>query len=152
MSTYTDAQIRTAIEGVITTAAPLAVVFPWWALGVKQDMWPGMLRSSADSNRVHGYVITRTSDEGREVAMRCVERTWSYDIWGLHYYQTGTKASNSDLTFQAELDAITTAFDDVANLTAALKRRSPIRWTIDLNIYGGELMHFAVGQITIDPC
>jgi len=152
MSTYTDAQIRTAVESVITTAAPLAVVFPWWALGIKQDMWPGSLRSASDSNRVHGYVITRTADEGREVAMRCVERTWSYDVWGLHYHATGNKTANSDLSFNLELDAITAAFDDVATLPAALKRRSPIRWTIDLNVYGGELLHFAVGQITIDPC
>lgn len=152
MSTYSDEDIRTAIAGVITTAAPLAVVFPWWVLGVKQDMWPGMLRSSQDSDRVHGYVITRTADEGREVAMRCVERAWSYDIWAIHYYQTGTSAANTDLTFNEELDTITAAFDNVASLANALKRRSPIRWTIDLNVYGGELLHFAVGQITFDPC
>lgn len=151
-TTYTDNQIRTAIEGVITTAAPLAVVYPWWVLGVKQDMWPGLMRSSADSDRVHGYVITRAQDAGVEKAMRCVERKWSYDIWALHYYQTGTRAGNSDLTFNAELDAISAALDDVSTLDAALKRRSPINWMIDLNVYGGELLHFAVGSITIDPC
>jgi len=151
-TTYTDLDIRTALESVITTAAPLAVVYPWWVLGVKQDMWPGLLRSSTDSDRVHGYVITRTQDAGREVAMRCVERDWSYDIWALHYYQTGNKAANSDLTFNTELDAITAALDDVASLANALKRRQPIRWAIDLNVYGGELLHFAVGSITIDPC
>jgi hypothetical protein len=64
---------------------------------------------------VHGYVITRTQDAGREVAMRCVERDWSYDIWAMHYYQTGNKTANSDLTFNTELDAITAALDDVAS-------------------------------------
>lgn len=151
-TTYSDQQIRTALEGIITTAAPLAVVYPWWVLGVKQDMWPGLMRSSLDSDRVHGYVITRAQDEGVEKAMRCVNRSWSYDIWALHYYQTGNRTANSDLTFNTELDLITSALDDIATVPNELKRRQPIRWTIDLNVYGGELLHFAVGSITIDPC
>lgn len=150
--TYTDAQVRTAIEGVIQTAASSAVVYPWWVLGVKQDMWPGILRSSSDSNRVHAYVFTRSANLGTEKAMRCVERTWSYDLWAFHYYSTGTRTANSDLTFNAELNAIADAFDDVSTLANALKRREPIRWTIDLNVYGGELLHFAVGQLTIEAC
>lgn len=151
-TTYSDQQIRTALEGIITTAAPLAVVYPWWVLGVKQDMWPGLMRSSSDSDRVHGYVITRAQDEGVEKAMRCVNRSWSYDIWALHYYQTGNRIANSDLTFNTELDLITAALDDIVTVPNELKRRQPIRWTIDLNVYGGELLHFAVGSITIDPC
>lgn len=150
--TYTDAQVRTAIEGVIQTAAPLAVVYPWWVLGTKPDMWPGSLRASADGNRVHAYVFTRSRDEGVEKAMRCVDRLWTYDLWAFHYYSTGTKTANSDLTFNAELNAVAAAFDDVATLTAALKRRQPLQWNIDLNVYGGELLHFAVGSLTIEAC
>lgn len=150
--TYTDAQVRTAIAGVIQTAASSAVVYPWWVLGVKQDMWPGILRSSSDSNRVHAYVFTRSDNTGIEKGMRCVERIWTYDIWGFHYYLTGTSSSNSDLTFNAELNAICDAFDDVSTIADALKRRQPPRFTIDLNVYGGELLHFAVGQLTIEAC
>jgi hypothetical protein len=150
--TYTDAQVRTAIETVIQTAAPLAVVYPWWVLGAKQDIWPGLVRSASDGNRAHGYVFTRSRDEGIEKAMRCVDHLWTYDLMGFHYYSTGTKAANTDLTFNAELDAIAAAFDDVASLPAALKRRQPLQWNVDLNVYGGELLHFAVGSLTIEAC
>lgn len=150
--TYTDAQVRAQIASVISAAASSAVVFPWWVLGVKQDMWPGMLRSSSDSNRVHAYVFTRSADQATEESMRCVRHDWIYDLWAFHYYSTGTSASNSDFTFNAELDAISAAFDDVSSLHAALKRRQPITWRVDLQVYGGELMHFAVGQLRIEAC
>ena len=107
MTTYTDQQIRSEIETVIKTAAPLAIVYPWWVLGVRQDMWPALLRSSSDGDRVHGYVITRAKDDGREKSMRCVVRNWTYDIYAAHYYATGNKTTNTDLTFNAEIDLIT---------------------------------------------
>lgn len=41
--TYTEAQMREALEGEIKAAAPLAVVFPWWALegmsGPGRESW-----------------------------------------------------------------------------------------------------------------
>lgn len=149
---YTDAQVRTAIEAVIVAAAPLAVVYPWWVLGADSAIWAGVLKSSSDGNRVHGYVLTRSRNVGVERGLRCVERTWSYDVWGFHHYSTGNRTANSDLDFNAELDAIALAFDDVASLPAQLKRRDPLEWQVDLNVYGGELLHFAVGQLTLEAC
>lgn len=84
--------------------------------------------------------------------MRCVRHDWIYDIWAFHHYSTGTSSGNSDFAFHAELDAISAAFDDVASLHAALKRRQPITWRVDLQVYGGELMHFAVGQLQLEAC
>ena len=150
--TYTESDVRSAIESLIQTAAPNAVVFPWWVLGYQRDVWPGLLRSDADGGKVHGYVITRSMSDGTETGMRCVRRYWSYEIWGFHYYATGNKTSNTDLTFNAEFDAITTAFDDVSTLAASLQRRQPPKWNVDLGVYGGELLHFAVGTITIEAC
>ena len=150
--TYTDEQIRTDIESVITTAAPLAVVYPWWVLGLKEDMWVAAMRSPLDNDRVHAYTFTRTRSDGMEKSMRCVERQWSYDIWALHYYSTGKKTANTDLLFNAELDAITEAFDNVSGLPIRLQRRQPLQWSQDLGIYGGEMLHFAIGLLTVEVC
>ena len=49
--TYTESNVRSAIESLIQTAAPNAVVFPWWVLGYQRDVWPGLLRSDADGGK-----------------------------------------------------------------------------------------------------
>ena len=150
--TYTEAQVRASIKDVIQAAAPNAVIYPWWILGHKENHWPGLLRSSADDNKVHGYVITRSSNEGTETGSRCVRRYWSYELWGFHYYETGNSTSNTDLTFNAEIDAITDSFDQITELALPLQRRQVPKWIIDLGLYGGELLHFAVGSLTIEAC
>lgn len=149
---YTDLQVRQAIESVVQANAPNAVIYPWWVLGANPGMWAAMLKSPNDGGRVHGYVFTRIGDVGREVGMRCVEHTWTYDLWGFHHYSTGNKTSNTDLDFIAELDAISAAFDAVGNLPPQLKRREPLNWTVDLNVYGGELLHFANTNVTLIAC
>lgn len=151
----TDADIRTALTAVLTTAAPLAVVYPWWCLGADQDKWPGILRSTLDldangAKRTHGYVLTRKDSTGEDVAMRGTRRTSRYTIAALHYYTTGTTAANSDLTFHAEIDAITAALDDKTTLDALLQRRKPITWALDLKTLGGELVHIGMGSVEIE--
>lgn len=151
MATYTESQIRAAIKTVIETAAPTSVVFPWWVLGHDQNEWPGLLISSADSDRVHGYVITRTGTEGERKNPQCVTRSFSYDIWGFHFYkEDSTSASNSDLTFNTELDAICNAFINAATLPAELQRvEEEPSFRMDLDIFGGELLHYATGRLVV---
>lgn len=153
MPTYTESQIRAAIAQVITAAARNAVVFPWWSLGEDSNDWPGQLKPEGgdDAGKVHGYVITRTSTEGERKNPQCVTRLFSYDVWGFHFYDSESKsASNSDLTFNAELDAICNAFITAENLPAELQRVSEEpSFRLDLDIFGGELLHYATGRLVV---
>lgn len=151
MATYTESQIRTAIASVITTAAPNAIVFPWFVLGHDQNEWPGLLISAADGNKPHGYVITRTQTEGERKNPQCVTRTFSYDIWAFHWYDdASTSAANSDLAFNTELDAICNAFINATTLPAELQRvEEELSFRVDLDIFGGELLHYATGRLVV---
>ena len=163
MASPADTSIRAALKSVIETAAPLAVVFDWWVLGANEDQWPGYLRSSSDldangQKRVHGYVITRIGadpNEGRATRRNSasVRRMFQYSILALRYYDSSsTSASNSDVTFNAELDAISDALDDLTSVSATLSRAEPIAWAVNLKPYGGELLHIARGVISVPSC
>jgi hypothetical protein len=154
MAAYTDAQIRTAILSVLASAAPNAVIFPWWALGHDPAMWPGILKPSSgpDANKVHGYVLTRTNSEGERRNSECVKRLFNYSIWGFYFYdETSTNANNSDARFNAELDAITNAFIIAASLPAELRRvQEEPQFRVDVDSFGGELLHFASGRLVVE--
>jgi|SRR5262245_13234198 len=156
MATYTEAQMRSAIGTVVGTAAPLAVVFPWWALGGDEREWPGKLISTADGSRVHGYVITRRRTFANRENPACVRRFFTYSIRGLRWYDdTGNTSANSDLTYNAELDAICLAFANKNLLPVAIKRiaeDSELNFDLDLNVFGGQLLHRSVGEITFEQC
>src|SRR5262245_38433276 len=153
---YTEAQMRAALQAEIEAAAPLAVVFPWWALGHDPNEWPGILKSPADSDRVHGYVITRRRTFGERENPNCVRRFFTYQIRGLRWYdETGNEDANSDLAYNAELDAIGARFANKSSLPAPLKRiaeESELNFDVDLNVFGGELLHRSVGEITFEQC
>lgn len=157
MPTFTEAQMREAIETEIVAAAPLAVVFPWWVLDGEENEWPAKLVSSSDSDRVHGYVITRRGTRTQRENPNCVRRFFTYQIRGLRYYETGTRTSNSDLAYNAELDAICARFANKnrVDLPQAIKRiaaDSELDFRADLKIVGGQLLHIALGEITIEQC
>jgi hypothetical protein len=152
MATFTEAQIRAALETIIKAAAPNAVVYPWWVLGHDQNMWPGLLRPSSgpDANKVHGYVITRTQTDGKRENQQCVERQFSYTVWGFHFYETGDRTANSDLAFNAELDAIADSFIVVSSLPPELRWiDSEPSFRVDLDVFGAQLLHYAVGQLQV---
>lgn len=161
MPTYTEAQIREAIENVVKTAAPAAVVFPWWCLDPDPNAWPAQLtpETGADTGKTHGYVITRRrtepvggGDDGR-VNVCKVRRGFNYDIIGLHFHDTGTRTANSDLKFSAELDAICNAFSNATVFKGTALARSHVpEFTADLRMLGGALRHFALGSVTVEQC
>jgi hypothetical protein len=158
MATYTEAEMREAIEGEIVAATTqnsvqLAVVFPWWVLGDNEDQWPGKLVSPGDGNRVHGYVITRYQTVAERVNPGCVRRFFAYQIRGMRFYETGNRTANSDLIYNAELDAICARFANKNTLPKAINRITAdgeLRFSLDLKIFGGQLLHRSVGQITIE--
>jgi len=148
MPTYTESQIRTAIETVLNANTTNAVVFPWWVLGDDPNMWPGILKN-ADGN-VHGYVITRQEMAGERKNPQCVTRSFTYAIWGFYYYTTGNRMANTDLTFNAELDAICNAFIIASTLPPELQRvEEELDFRIDLDIFGGQLLHYATGRLVV---
>jgi len=154
MPTYTETQIRAAIETVINANTTGAVVFPWWVLGDDPNMWPGLLRSAADGDRVHGYVITRRRIDATETVFdrkspQCADTDLDYAIWGFHFYDTGNRTANTDLTFNAELDAIRNAFTVLNTLPAELQRAGMPQFDVDLDIFGGELLHYATGRLVV---
>src|SRR5215510_10256676 len=153
MATFTEAQIRAALRTVIANAAPNAVIFPWWVLGHDPNQWPGVLKPSSgpDVNKVHGYVFTRTLTEAERRNSQCVRRVFTYDIWGFYFYdETSNNSSSSDVRFNAELDAINDSFIAPATLSPELQRvmQEP-QFSVDLEVFGGELLHFARGQLIV---
>jgi hypothetical protein len=124
-------------------------------LGGDDREWPGKLVSPADSNRVHGYVITRRRTFADREQPNCVRRFFTYQIRGLRFYESGNRTANSDLTYNAELDAICLRFANRATLPRSINRiveDGELDFRIDLDIYGGELLHRSIGEITIEQC
>jgi hypothetical protein len=162
MPTYTEAQIREAIETEIKLAAPNAVVFPWWNLSGDMDTWPGKLipETGPDAGKVHGYVLTRGQigqigggEDGRVTLCR-VRPAFTYEIVGMHFHDTGNRTANSDLKFNAELDAISERFKDLTNFTGTALARvhMPRFGQVDLKVLGGALRHFALGSLVAEQC
>lgn len=160
MPTFTEADMRKALEGEIKAATTvggveLAVVFPWWALGGDEDQWPGKLVSKNDGNRVHGYVITPSGTYSKRINPNCITQFFTYEIRGLHWYSTGNRATNSDLAHTAELVAICARFGNKDNLPRPIRRilaGSELAFTMNLKMYGGQLLHKSAGRITIEQC
>lgn len=146
--------MREAIEGEIKAAAPKAIVYPWWALGGTESAWPGKLVSPADDNLVHGYVITPSRTYSERENPNCVRQFFTYEVRGLRWYDdAGTRAANSDLDYTAELIAICQRFANKSSLPQSI-RRIVNEWDfrINLNLYGGQLLHRSIGSITIEQC
>jgi hypothetical protein len=157
MPTYTEAAMRAALEAEIKGAAPAAVVFSWWNLSGDDRTWPGKLTptTGADAGKVHGYVITRRRTYAERYNPACVRRFFTYQIRGLRFHETGNRTANSDLAYNAELDAICERFANKSSLPDAIRRiaeSSELDFTIDLNLYGSQILHRAVGSITIEQC
>jgi hypothetical protein len=156
MPHYTEEQIREAIREVLAAAAPKAKIFPWWALGHDPSEWPGILKPETgdDSGKVHGYVFTRINTEGNRTNSERVRREFNYVIWGFHYYdETSRNETSSDSRFNAELDAFCNAFEIATNLPESLRRvQVEPEFNLDLDVFGGETLHFARGRLVVEQC
>lgn len=151
--TPNDKQIRTSIAALIQVAVPLSIVFPRWILGYDPAEWPALLRSPSDGNRAHGWIVTQRNDDGTVKGQRCIDRDYTYAVWGFHYYDTGNDALNSEDLFSAEREAVVATLDkDLAPLLPQLSVRTPVSFQYDLFPFGGELMHVAQGRLVVRPC
>ena len=159
----TDQNIREALRDLVVEYAPKSVCFDWWILGAKRDQWPGKLRSTNDPGsdgkpRVHAYVISRVEASGEWKTGNCAKNENYYELWAFHYYETGTEASNTDLLFNAELDALRWRYNDLSLITTDLPTQAetlssriiPLSWRMDTDWFGGELLHFATASLIIE--
>ncbi len=145
-----DHDIRVGIAAKVKLAAPLAVVFPWWCLGFDIPRWPGMLRSEDDSERAHGWVVTRRALDRTEANNGFFDTRATYAVWGFHYYATGNETANSEDLFQAELDAVAAALTPGA---VSGVRLDPLQFPlIQIAKFGEELLHVGQGQIVAFWC
>lgn len=151
--TPNDSQIRSTLRTLVQDAAPTAIVFPRWELGYNPVEWPGLIRSSNDNDRAHGWVITRRAIDAEKNGQRCPKRDYVYAVWGFHYYLTGDDATNSEDLFQAEVDAVCATLDtDLKTAHPELRLIEPIGFQLDLYGFGGELLHVAQGRLVVQPC
>src|SRR5262245_26812712 len=155
-----DDTIRLKIKAVLQSAAPLAVVFPWWVLKDGFDQWPGILRADSTDldpatgkKRIHAYVIKREDSQGEWVAAKREKRRYFYQIFAFHYFSLGSETDNSEKLFIAEIDSITALFAVPENLDHSLKRVEPIRWQTRVNTgQFGETLHIGIGSLELQPC
>lgn len=150
-----DQSVRAAISAIVTSAAPNAVVAGRWILRFEQGQWPGLLRPATgiDAGKTHGYVITRLRNgPATLIGLGRVKRFWTYSILGLHFYDTGTDASNSENLFKAEIDAITAALDAASVSGTKQVPEQMVMFEEDLKQYGTEFCHVALGTFVVEPC
>ena len=154
MAIPSDEDIRTKIAAAVQLVAPKAIVFPYWVIGFDETKWPGLLRSSEDEGRVHGYVLGRRRSTGARRTVDCVRRNYNYLLLGLHYYKSGTVANNSEKLVSAEADAISDKFDKASLLDPALGQinQNPIEWEFFLRSPAGELLHILRAAVVVPPC
>lgn len=140
--------IQVAIAAVIVGAAPNAVVVPRNVLGqLQQGQW-GIIQSSADSNKIHGWVVTMIANPlTNETYFEYDPRFW---VWQILEYETGNDTSNSEKTFLDENDAVRLAFN--GPLADPLQNANPPSFD-DMRTspegIGGKLVHIARGFVTV---
>ena len=144
-----DYKIRTSIADLIKRAAPKAVVInrnDIYSVGANGE--PAMFRSAGDANKVHGWMIARRAGEKTREDGRGVNRTHRYVIVGMHYFDFGTDASNSETLFQLEVDRVSVALDLVKTVYGGFTSNgNPFDFTVTVDSNAGALVHKAVGYI-----
>lgn len=146
----TEKAIREAIAAKIQTAAPLAVVIPRNILGIRQDAWLGMLQSSADNNRIRGWIVTEKAQALTEQRQSGAEYEMRFDVWQFYEYFTGDNTTNSEDIFSAEREAVILAF--TGDLVSPLTWAKPLDFSL-IDIFpvgtGAMPIHIAQGSISV---
>lgn len=99
-------------------------------------------------------MITPGRTYSKRINPNCITQFFTYEIRGLRWYDDkGNREANSDLAYTAELVAICRRFENKSNLPKSIRRiaeGSELDFRLNLNLYGGLLLHRSVGQITIE--
>lgn len=148
----TDEQIRAAIAGLISGVYPTARVWPYFALGHKRENWPGLFRT--EDGGTHGWIVKRASMLAEWKSVYRDRKTVIYDIWGFYGFRQGKAGDNSDDEFAEICDAVYDAFKASPKLGIdCLGGHELLQFTaIGTLACGEETLHFAQGQLALEPC
>lgn len=108
----TDAEIRTAIAGLLQTGSGTDTkVIKRWKLFINDDDWMAALHSVTKNNVVDGWYITRVAVRSNFRATQRWEKEYDYDLWYFRSFRDGTSADNSEYEVNALLDAVAEQFE-----------------------------------------
>ncbi len=148
----TEVEIRESIAATIASVATNAIVVPRNILDIKNDAWTGLLKSSADNNRIHGWMVTQKSAQVAEKRQNSAQYDLEFSVWQFVQYFTGSDTTNSEDLASAEREAVMEAFANPAALSADLSWVEPIEFpVIDLFPIGttGGMVHIAQGTLRV---
>lgn len=150
-----DYKIRRALIEAIDAVTTGAVLHNRMKLLTNADNILSLFVSSEDSNRVHGWMVTRRRGEsglqrspGEPPSPAYVRRENVYVVMGAHYYNFGDDATNTEDAFSLECDKVVAAIDALGTI-AGLPRR-PMTYSLDLVPNGAALVHLFVGEVGIE--
>lgn len=104
----TEKQIREAVKTAIEAAAPLAKVVSRNILDLASNKWLNFLRAPNDGKKLHGYFVTWDGGESEPPYLR--DYTATISIFGAYEYRTGDDSSNSEDTWNAEVEDVIERF------------------------------------------
>lgn len=150
-----DYKIRRALIEAIDAVTTNTALHNRMKLLTNADNILSLFVSSEDSNRVHGWMVTRRRGDqgtqrspGQPPTPAKVRRDNVYVIMGAHYYGFGDDTTNTEDTFGLECDKVVAAIDALGTI-AGLPRR-PMTYSLDLVPNGAALVHLFVGEIAIE--
>jgi len=151
--TTPDNEIRMALAAEIEIAAPLAIVWPRWVLGIDPSDWPAVMRSANDQGRVHGYSMSRRSSSSVGEMSAHVSTESRYVIVAVHYFEAGNDSTNSEDLFKAEIDAIRNRLAIHSPDALAVSNHTELQVVIEgIQQTGAELIHWAWLELTVLSC
>jgi hypothetical protein len=102
------ATIRAALKNVIIAAAPNAMVHSRWPLQFDIPSTLQYLASEANPDKIHAWMISAANLDAEEEKVGGTEYmyTVTFRIWGFKGLEFGTDASNSQDSFEDEVDDV----------------------------------------------
>ena len=160
-----DYKIRRALVEAIAAATSLEITHNRMKLLASTDNALSLFVSTADADRIHGWMVTRRRGEGARQRVGAsgtqpaiFEQTSTYVVMGAHYYAFGEDSGtshggsfgNTEDAFGLECDKVVAAINAVTSLFDGAVIMQPISYTTDLVPNAGKLVHLFVGEITVE--
>jgi len=130
--------IRTQIKTILETVSGIGVVHAYerYSRSLAE-----LFLLMTKNGKINGWMVHRASTSSTREVYPLIERSHEFKIMGL--YELDDVAA-SEVTFQALLEAIFTAFKSKATLNATALDSEPISIdAVDTQDYGGRLFHTA---------
>jgi hypothetical protein len=149
----TEFQIRERLAAIIRAAAATALVSERWIQAVEDEQWGALLRSAADGNRIHCWMVELEGipEIGRISSRR--EYRLRFVIQGFRFYESGTPQANSSRAWNEECLAVARAVNADVRLGVgddSLREASTLTFSkLGMTQFGMHLAHAARGAVTV---